>query len=144
MNTLMLKAVNEYQCPGCMHGPDAETCERSDVTEKGCTNQHAGLFGAGIGAIALGLPKGFNRFGPAGERKVEVWSSYEVLMECHPNLRTIFSLPVWKHLDDHGNTVTRWFSPRTNCGWSLVILGDCRDKFPQAIEITAAQIADMD
>lgn len=144
MNTVTLKAVNSYQCPGCMQGPDVETCDRANVTDKGCTNQAAGVFGAGIGAIALGLPKGFNRFGPGPERKVEVWASYDVLMAYQPNLRTIFSVPVWKHLDEQGNTLMRWYSPRTNCGWSVVVLGDCRDRFPQALEITAEQIADMD
>ena len=89
----MLQAVKEYNCPGCVHGPEA--------------------------------PKKIH----------ESWDA---------NMKTISSVPVWKHLDRHGNTVIRWFSPRTNVGWSTVVLGDCRDKIPNALEITEEHVNNMD
>ena len=144
MNAIMLKAVNEYQCPGCMHGPDAETCDRSEVTAKGCTNHHSGTMGLGIGNFALGLPKGFNRFGPSELRNIEIYESCEAMLRAIPNLKSIFSLPIWKHLDKHENTIMRWYSPRTNHGGSVVVLGDCREQFPTAIDITAENLAQMD
>jgi hypothetical protein len=84
------------------------------------------MFPAGI--IALGLPKGFDRFGPLPEKvkaRVLINESYEALIRLYPNLASKFSLPIWCHLDEHGNTITRWYSPRVNRGWSEVILGDC-------------------
>jgi hypothetical protein len=142
--TIMMKAAAEYQCPGCMNGNNPDDCIKVNITECGCTGHHAGTMGLGMGTFALGLPRGFNRFGPSGERKIEVYESYDSMMAIHPNLSTMFSVPVWKHLDAHGNTVMRWFSPRINNGWSCVVLGDCRDKFPQAQEITAEHLDQMD
>jgi hypothetical protein len=139
-----IAAVNNYQCPGCIHGPDAETCPKSNVTNQGCTNHYPGTIMLGRGTIALGLPVGFNRFGPNPTAAVEVHASYDEMLEIHQNLKSKYSLPIWKHLDAQGNTITRWFSPRTNMGWSSVILGNCLDRMPTAVELFQSDIDDMD
>lgn len=141
--TIMLAAVKQYQCSGCMNGNNPNTCPKFDPTAEGCAAHYAGTVMFGAGAIALGMPKGFNRLGDK-LRRVDVYASYDEMVRAQPNLTTIFSLPVWKHLDEHGNTLVRWFSPRINAGWVSVTLGDCRDKFPGALEITSQHLAEMD
>jgi hypothetical protein len=83
----------------------------------------------------------------AGSRqaKLEIFESTDHLYRNYPTVKTMFSLPIWKHWDDQGNTIMRWYSPRTNVGWSLVILrGDAREDFLYAREITAEELKDMD
>lgn len=139
-----VSAVAEYQCPGCMKGTQPDDCDSASLGETGCASHFAGTSQLGGGAFALGLPKGFCRFGPTDKRNIEVFASYEAMVELQPNLTSMFCVAVWKHLDAHGNTVIRWFSPRTNYGWSTVTLGDCRDRFPGAFEITEQHLELMD
>jgi len=53
---------------------------------------------------------------------------------------------VWIYIDKHGNTMSRWYSPRTNFGWTAVILGDHskHELFARAIRITEEDIEFMD
>jgi hypothetical protein len=139
-----LDAIREYNCPGCVHGPEAPACSRYAPDDKGCRAHHPGTMGLGIGAFALGLPKGFCRFGKQPTDRIEIHESWTAMVEAQPNLRTVFCVPVWKHLDRHGNTVIRWYSPRTNAGWSVVVLGDCRDMMPNALDITQEHLNNMD
>lgn len=136
--------VKTYQCVGCMQGPDPETCPKANITNKGCVNHYPGTALLGAGVIALGLPKGFCRYGKMDPTPIVIYESYDTMLDIHPTLKTKFSIPVWKHLDENGNTVVRWFSPRTNAGWSTIIMGDCRDRLPQALEITQEDIDGMD
>lgn len=142
----MIKAITEYQCPGCVRGGGvpANTCPKFKPTPSGCQAQVPGTIGFGIGVFALGLKKGFCRYGKQDPLPIEIYPSYEVLLSTAPNLKTIFSVPVWKHLDEKGNTLMRWYSPRTNAGWTLIILGDARNHFPTAIEVTEEDISKMD
>lgn len=117
---------------------------RLTLARGGCANHSAATFLFPGGVIALGLPKGFQRFGRNEERNIEIFESFDSMVDLCPNVKTIFSVPIWKHLDANGNTIVRWFSPRTNAGWSNVILGDCRSKMPHATEITAEAIDQMD
>lgn len=100
--------------------------------------------GLGTGTFMLGVPKGFNRFGPAPARALDIFASYDEMIETFPNLTTKFSVPVWKYLDERGNTFVRWFSPRTNYGWTVLILGDAMDRLHGAITITQDDIEYMD
>lgn len=138
------EAIKTYQCPGCVNGPDVDSCPSAALTKRGCTNHVPGTIVSNAGTIALGLPNGFNRSGPAPAWMVEVFSSYSEMVRQRPNLQTKFSVPVWMHVDQHGNTIIRWFSPRTNTGWSNVVLEDLRDKLRNTIEITAEDIKQMD
>jgi hypothetical protein len=146
---LMKDAIQQYQCPGCINGCGVSDCEKSPLKtegpiEKGCPNHSPGTILGGLGVIALGLPKGFNRYGTSKAEPIEVWESFDQMIEKNPNLGTIFSIPVWKHLDEHGNTITRWYSPRTNAGWSMVILKDCRHRMPNTMEVSKEEIDNMD
>lgn len=141
-------AVAQYQCPGCVSGTDPESCWEYCLSDTGCTSHCPGTLDGGARLLFLGLPKGFTLVGPAGagsfQAKLKIFESTDHLYRNYPELRTLFSLPIWKHLDDQGNTIMRWYSPRTNVGWSLVILGDAREDFPYAREITAEELKDMD
>lgn len=141
-----IEAITEYQCPGCVAGPEPHTCPSFKLSmSTGCKGHAPGTMMLGVGTLFLGMPRGFDRVGPSGTEYVnlDVCASAEevvdLLKQKHP-----FSLAVWKHLDKHGNTLLRCYSPRTNVGWPVVILGDCMDKFPDAIEITAEQVEGMD
>jgi hypothetical protein len=140
----IIEAVETYQCPGCMNGSGVSDCDKHAMDGTGCSSHYPGTMLLGAGTLALGLPKGFHRFGPSRTEPIEIFTGWDHLEEAAPNLTTIFSVPVWKHLDEHGNTIVRWFSPRTNCGWSNVILGNVLDKMPNALEITQEQIDNMD
>ena len=140
----MNEAVETYQCPGCTYGSSVSDCEACHLGDEGYESHRPGTFSLGVGKIALGLPKGFCRFGPVENGSIDIYESWESLEQISPNLKTIFSVPVWKHLDEHGNTIVRWFSPRTNAGWSSVILGNNLNKMPGAIEITQEHIDQMD
>jgi hypothetical protein len=130
--------------PGCLHGPDTTTCPKYNLTDTGCTNHAPGTGMLVGGVFALGLPNGFRRFGPSKPRNIEVFVSYDAMVDVYPNLKTIYSRPVWKHLDKQGNTIVRWFSPRTHSGWSAVTAGDCRAELPTAVEITQENVDWMD
>ena len=131
------RAVSQVLCPGCMHGPDTSTCPRVNLDERGCKGHHPGTRVLRGGLLALGFPKGFSRVGPIGEMSdwlVNGWSRFDVLVstsDLPENCQTIFSVPVWAYYqapevgtDDLGITFTRWYSPRTNCGWSVAFVGD--------------------
>ena len=126
-----------------LKSPCTEIAERPGV---GCTSHVAGTYMLSGGSMFLGLPKGFNRLGTANQDSFEIFDSMEQALSLYPNLNTIFSVPVWIHIDEYGNTLTRWYSPRTNAGWTMVILGDHSDhpRFANTIRITEEQIDKMD
>lgn len=147
MNTIMLKAVDLYQCPSCIPGASTSTCEKSrnDVgMHNGCQSHNPGIQSGAAPYSYAGLPRGFSELGPRPESEpLDLWGSYEEMVRALPNLLTKFSIPVLKYLDKHGNTISRWYSPRTNFGWSAVILGDCRDKLTRAQEVTDEDIQNL-
>lgn len=143
-----IEAIKEYQCPGCAYGldPAPTSCPSFKLAlASGCKNHIPGTMELGKGTLFTGMPKGFDRVGPSGIASVKLRIAYDSEdFVAELKLKHPFSLAVWKHLDKHGNTLLRCYSPRTNVGWSVVILGDHRDKFPYAIEITAEQVEEMD
>lgn len=91
------------------------------------------------GRIFLGMPKGFNRLGPLEDMKLWVYSGVdESVHEIN-----MFNVAVWKHLDEHGNTLIRGYRPRTNTPFLWVILGNHMDRF-ECREITKEEVAEMD
>jgi len=121
-------AIKTYQCSGCVSGtyPDCFIKEDSGI---GCTKQCAGTSIAspsiGINTIFLGLPKGFCRIGYQKDMQVYIFES-QVQQEKEWKYDK-FNIPVWKHLDEHGNILVRGYMPRLNLGFIHVILnGDIK------------------
>ena len=63
MKTEVKNAIEQYQCSGCVGGSDISCYEKGYNQE--CDKHVAGTMVSGIGSILLGMPKGFNRLGPA-------------------------------------------------------------------------------
>lgn len=138
MKEIIKKAVETYQCPGCVTGSNISCYE--SVYKVECENHVAGTtIQPYVGRIFLGMPKGFNRLGPDDEYKIYI---LETLASCEW-YKTKFNIPVWKYLDRQGNTLVRGISPRLNKGWIHIFLEDCRDKI-NCIEITNKDIEEMD
>jgi len=137
-------AVSEYQCSGCAVGPEKNmSCYRSrqrgsyDVS---CAAHCPGTIMYPVGTILLGLPKGFNRVGAIdGE-----YSNYYLnLHTSFSDSYTMFNIPVWKHLNEFGHTIVRFYSPRVNRGAIDIFLENCMDKI-DCLEITKEDIDNMD
>jgi ribosomal protein S27E len=135
------EAVKEYQCPGCMSGP-YERCFSQKDGSVGCSNHCAGTLVVPLGKIFLGMPKGFCRMGSSDRMPLDIFESIEQKDDDYGKYDK-WSVPAWKHLDEHGNTLVRGLCPRTNGTFVHVILGDCRDKI-ECFEVSAEMAAGMD
>jgi hypothetical protein len=146
-----LIAIKEYQCPGCACGigPD---CATKCGTGIGCGAHCPGTMVSGIGTIYLGMPKGFDRRGRADNMPLHIFESYDSFMEEWKRMTTLgvesggydfWNVPVWKFLDEHGNTLVRGLSPRVNSPFLHVFLEDCQDKI-SCIEVTPELHKGMD
>lgn len=137
--------IKEFLCPGCTCGNDPKDCRAfkvsleaasgSDQVFFSCAGHSAGVFGIGPGRIALGMPKGFNRYGgsvppshvdAAAEeaRSGKYTPGRGDVMNMHPmyiNLwdganRPVYdwlNVPVWA-LEQDGYLFVRVYSPRVN------------------------------
>ena len=54
-----------------------------------------------------------------------------------------FNVPIWKHLDEHNNTLVRGISPRINQTFIHIFLENCIDRI-DCIEITEKDVQEMD
>lgn len=135
-----LEAVKEYQCPGCVGGPPLECY--TEGFGLGCDKHCAGTAISGLGRIFLGMPKGFNRLGPCDDLKIDIFETFTNAMQRFGNY-DLFNMPIWKYLDNHGNTFVRGISPRINNPFLHIILGNALDKI-ECLEITNADLAEMD
>lgn len=132
------KAVREYQCSGCIDGPFKDCYKTEQDYGVGCRGHVAGTIISYVGKIFLGMPKAFNRLGHWERMKVEIYDGYidDVIFDK-------FNMPVWKHLDKHGNTLVRGLRPRINEPFITVILGNHLDKI-DCLEISQEEIDIMD
>lgn len=130
------EAVKEYQCSGCMSGPYPECYETEAGYGIGCRKHYAGTGVSYIGKIFLGMPHGFNRLGHYDEMKPII---YEDFVEEEVEFNK-WNVPVWKHLDKHGNTLVRGLRPRLNEPFIVIFLGnhlgkiDCREISQEEID----------
>jgi len=130
-------AVENYQCPGCVCGGDTECYEKGENIE--CGKHVAGTTAYPVvGRFFLGMPTGFCRTSNIENFKLYV---FESLADCWGYDK--WNVPVWKHLDENGNTLVRGMSPRVNMPFVHVILGDCMDEI-DCLEITKEDIDGMD
>jgi hypothetical protein len=114
--------VEEFQCPGCTCG-GPKTCEQLKIKEYSpgfcCGSHSAGTFLMGFGRLALGLPKGFCRYGPGDK--------LEIRLHSKGGAKTTWdhlNVAVWAMVKD-GFLFVRTYSPRVNhCAVDVVEGGD--------------------
>jgi hypothetical protein len=137
----IIAAIRRYQVPGSAGEFDA----RNFTNDHGWKEHVPGTITSFAGRILLGMPKGFNRCGPIDPEQVARWiwiyATWEEKQAHWPY--GILNVPVWKYLDEHGNTIVRGLSPRVNTPFLHVILGDHRGKI-RCAEITNKELEEMD
>lgn len=137
----IVEMVKEFQCPGCVNGVDPGECPRFDLYQtpagSSCRNHCAGTNMLGLGRIALGMPKGFNRYGlytnngaartmseaVDGQMAIRLWDEAET-----PSWDR-FNVPVWR-LEQDGYLFARTFTPRIN--GSFVDVMKMTDRKPES------------
>ena len=144
MDKKISSAVERYQCSGCISGSDI-TCFKANETSGGvgCGKHLSGTTIIGIGKVFLGLPKGFNRLGHLGNMKPVIFISFKEFAESGWKEYNKFNRPVWKYLDEHGNTLVRGLMPRRNEPFLHIFLEDCISQI-DCLEITKEDIDEMD
>lgn len=148
-------AVKTYQCPGCSQGYFPK-CFNKSIYGENCRNHAPGTFSLGPGLLFLGVEKGFNRLGPLSAKimplciykdeeqfRYDFSPQYKATSFKDNGLYDNFNVPVWKYLDENGNTFVRGLSPRINTPFLHIFLWDARDKI-HCLEITKSDIESMD
>ena len=131
------KAVQKYQCSGCICGYDI-SCYSADSSGSGCVKHVAGTIISGIGRIFLGMPNGFNRTGDDNHTtKISIFKTFKNGWGYNK-----FNIPVWKYLY-RGHTLVRGIRPRTNTPFIHIFLEDCRSEI-ECLLITDEDINGMD
>ncbi|MFA5207516.1 MAG: hypothetical protein WC428_02550 [Candidatus Paceibacterota bacterium] len=132
------KAIEEYQCSGCITGMNTECFEAAN-SGCGCGKHYAGtMILPGIGKIFLGMPKGFNRLGEIKDMKPFIFEDLKNWGEYNK-----YNVPVWKYLDKNGNTIVRGLQPRLNAPFIHIILKNCINEINCEL-ITDTDINEMD
>lgn len=131
------KAVEEYQCPGCVCGHDT-TCYQEKSGSEACGKHVAGTMIMGLGQIFLGMPKGFNRVGPSEGMKINIFRELKDGWGFD-----FLNVPVWKFKDEHGNTLVRGIQPRTSSPFLHIFLTDCMQEI-NCMEITEKELEAID
>lgn len=132
------KAIEEYQCSGCINGHDVSCFMENPNGGVGCGGHKSGTFLSDIGNIFLGMPKGFNRLGENKKLQPYIFKTFEDSDWSYDK----YNVPVWKYLKD-GHTFVRGVMPRKNETFIHIYLEDCVDKI-NCIEITESDIDYMD
>jgi hypothetical protein len=127
MKKIIKKAIEEYQCSGCMIGGDI-TCFKPTENGCGCGKHSAGTGIVSIGFIFLGMPKGFNRLGKFEDMILNIYETFDDHYDK-------FNVPVWKYLSKDGHTFVRGLRPRKNEPFINIFLENCMDKI-NCLEIT--------
>ena len=87
----LVQMTEEFQCPGCVCGMNT-SCGQYEVhhERRSCANHVLGTRCSGVGAFALGLPKGFNRPGSDTNQMIINFASSDE-DRCYDYL----NIPVW-------------------------------------------------
>lgn len=133
MTEKVRKAVEEYQCSGCVWGSNIDCYKKGSNLE--CVKHVAGTRVSNIGRIFLGMPTGFNRFGAYEDFDLQIFESFEKKEWVY----NLWNIPSWKWLSKDGHTFVRGLCPRVNQPFLHVILEDCVDKI-DCYEITASDL----
>mgnify|MGYP001601057252 CR=1 FL=1 len=149
----MKDLVHKFQCPGCVSGHSPDSCQAFALDpELTCCKSHVlGTAIAGVGAFALGLPRGFNRPGqipwgeehpssyPAGSRLntmfIRLWKT-----GTQP-VRNNLNIPVWameglEAQDSAGFLFVRTVLPRKGLVAVDVIEGGTLALVPNALDVS--------
>jgi hypothetical protein len=137
----MNEFVKEYQCIGCTSGGIG--CFSKSEADLSCKKHSPGTVLLGAGTIMLGMPKGFNRLGPAENANISIFETYEDFMKEYANIKTKYCVPVWRYVNKDKHTFLRIYNPRINIAEIIIILEDCSKEFT-CIEITQEDINFMD
>lgn len=146
MDLKLREMIETYLCPGCVFGSDVECgAYKAPRYYSGCVGHVLGTFlSGGIGSIALGMPKGFNRPGPADEP-----GDQHMTCPRHRNTMTIrlhvsptddlpewnrLNVPVWALVRD-GALFVRTYMPRINATAVDVVQGGTLDLVPGAVNV---------
>jgi len=146
MTDTQKEMIEEFQCPGCTLGGDVECggFKFEDWGEIGCqcTGHSAGTFMSGIGKIALGLPRGFNRVGTIKtgfeneDDKTKRSTNIRLLAEIPKDVYDHLNVPVWA-MEEDGYLFVRVMSPRINYTFVDVIKGgNIEEVCPDAIDVS--------
>lgn len=137
MESKFQKAIEEYQCPGCVCGSDIE-CFKNHYTGIGCGHHHAGTGIVGLGNFFLGMPIGFNKLGEYSKMKPCIFDNLESYGTYDK-----YNIPVWKFKNENGHTLVRGIMPRKNEPFIHIFLTNCIDKI-ECREILQEDIDEMD
>jgi len=137
MKAKIKKAIEEYQCPGCVTGCDV-SCFENYHSGVGCGKHHAAMILPGVGKIFLGIPKGFCRLGEYTKLKPHIYT----VLDDHGKY-DMWNIPTWKHKNEAGHTLVRGLMPRRNEPFLHIYLEDCLDKI-DCLEISKEDIDGMD
>jgi len=127
-----IEMIEEFQCPGCTCG-GPKTCDKlklhvSVSVGTWCESHSAGTFMLGLGRIALGLPKGFHRYGPGDKMEIRLFLAGEKPEWDHLNVA------VWAMVIG-GFLFVRTYSPRVNRCSTEVISGGDLGMVPGALDV---------
>ena len=136
----VLKFVEIYQCPGCGLGLGTGCYERN-APGVDCKKHVAGTYGTGVGKFLLGMPHGFDRI----DRNtfLKMFRNFKQKNEMRNGDYDKYNIPVWKYLDEYGNTLVRGIMPRIHRIFIHIFLEDCMDKI-NCLEITKKDVEEMD
>jgi hypothetical protein len=117
------KAIEEYQCSGCVCGSDIECgkFKKDGSLNIACSAHVAGTRGSPhIGRFFLGMPKGFNRIGEQDTLSIHIFTTQDD--QNTQREYDHFNLPIWKQKNDSGHIFIRGYVPRLNQGFLHIIL----------------------
>lgn len=142
--------VEKFLCIGCTCGGPT-TCQKYNIERLSyggfhCSSHSAGTFFSSIGRIALGLPKGFNRYGGSVPPSHLKEGNSESARDKSPMLIRLFSkenkiswdkfnVPVWAMVKD-GYLFVRTDCPRINLVYVDVVKGGTLEMVPSAIDVS--------
>ena len=131
--------VERFQCPGCVCGSStSDGCYREggdDALWGRCSAHVCGIWIAGAGSLALGLPTGFNQVQRQQEEREPRHNTMMIRLwpNTHPDWNNL-NVPVWA-MEKDGYLFVRTFMPRIGCHAVDVIHGGTIAMAPGAIDV---------
>lgn len=133
------KMVERFQCPGCVGGGDTKCGRYVPDTSRGghrCSGHVIGtVIMPGVGHIALGMPRGFNRPGLDDSRK-QTRNAFDVRLFTSGTAPTWdrLNVPVWA-MEHEGCLFVRTYQPRLNVAFVDVVEDGTLALVPNAIDV---------